>query len=472
MTYSEQYKDCLEYIDKYWDKIILKPKLFRVNNKALRRVIMRAAPKNFHIIEVPYTALVPNSTKFRYIFYWDSYFMFRGLIGTKNEWVIPEMVENFIYIFKKYGIIPNFSHPESLGRSQAPFLTTMILDAYDVIQKDRRISSRLSRIIVSKKLWLKRRMDVAKLEYNNVWESPVGSVGGDGKGYNHKVIEYNLNRYGDRDAGYGLHAEQESGWDMTSRFYTRCDQFLPIDLNSYLYKYEIDFAKSAEILGNAYEKKFWEEKAEKRKILINKFMWNEKTKFFYDYDYVQNQQSEFLSLAGFVPLWAGLATEAQARKMLEKLPAFKTKYGLAITDKDSLPPAIDLANASEPYRVTLQGVLKHKQWDYPNIWPPAHYQVTIGLLRYGFINEAKNLMDEYLQSNAYAFGNHGKMLEKMDGQTGDMPPTYWYPTQLGFGWTNAIFYRYISILDVLKDDKSIYVQPQPHTPPYNLSIIH
>lgn len=464
----EKYKECLSYIESYWSQIILKPESFRIRNRILSRVIMKN-PKDYHIIEVPFACIVPNATKYRYIFYWDSYFMFRGIIGTQHEWVVPEMVENFIYIFKKHQIIPNFSHPESLGRSQAPFLTSMIFDAYAVIQKDKRISSRFKRLLTGKRKWLKSRMDVAKEEYRIVWESPMDV---DHHHYNHKVPEYNLNRYGDRDVGYGQHAEQESGWDMTSRFYNRCDDFLPIDLNCLLYKYELDFAKAAEILEDNAEKQYWEEKAAKRKVLINMYMWNDEEGFFYDYDYVHKKQSIFLSLAGFVPMWVGIATPEQAARMVKKLNAFKTKFGLAITDKKSLPPPIDLKHVAEPYRVTIEEVLKPKQWDYPNIWPSLHYLVTIGLLRYGYTDEAKKLMTEYLDVNTAAFNKHGALLEKMDGENGDMPPDYWYPTQLGFGWTNAIYYRYIKIFEALDKHQSLYAKSETKTAPYDLQILY
>ncbi len=442
---AQQYKKCLTYIDEYWNNIILKPQRFQIGNRIIKQVTMRPPKKeSYHIIDVPYTCIVPNDSKYRYIFYWDSYFMFRGLLDTEREWVIPEMVENFFYIFKHYGIIPNFSHPESLGRSQAPYLTSMIFDAYEVIQRDKRLSARFKQLFTSKKKWLTRAITIAKEEYEEVWESPMDV---DHHHYNHKVNEYNLNRYGDRDVGYGQHAEQESGWDMTSRFYSRCDDFLPIDLNCLLYKYEKDFAKAAEILNDPAEKNYWNEKAEKRKTLINMYMWNEKEGFFYDYDYVQKQQSEFLSMAGFVAMWAGLATDDQAKRMINKIKAFKTKFGPSATDKASLPPEIDLSAVAEPYRVTLEEVLKPKQWDYPNIWPPLHYMLTAGLRNYHFTEEANELMEEYLAVNNEAFLRHGKLLEKMDGLTGDAPPEYWYPTQLGFGWTNAIFYRYVQLLD-------------------------
>lgn len=450
---QDQYKDCLKYIDSYWDKIILKPSRFRTEHRFVQRVILHPMKKNFHIIEVPYTCLVPNDTKYRYIFYWDSYFMFRGLLGTKREWVIPEMVENFVYIFKKYQIIPNFSHPESLGRSNAPFLSSMIFDAFGVLQRETKLSLRLRRFLTTrtKRHWLKTRMEIAKQEYQIVWESPMDV---DHQHYNHKVTEYQLNRYGDRDVGYGQHAEQESGWDMTSRFYSRCHEFLPIDLNCFLYKYEIDFAKTAQILNNNDEKKYWLQRAEKRKKLINQYMWNDSEGFFYDYNYVHKKQSAFLSLAGFVPMWSGIATQEQADKMVHKLQFFQTPYGLAITDKASLPSDFDLQRVTEPYRVTLQDILKPKQWDYPNIWPPLHYLVTIGLLNYGYTHLASRLMNKYLQANAVYYHKQRTLLEKMDGLTGSMPRTYWYPTQTGFGWTNAIFYRYIQILSKISLHKT------------------
>src|SRR3989344_3188300 len=114
---SNKYQDCLEYIDGYWDKIIHKPDKEKLINH--------------HVITIPHPHMVPNDKKFRFIFYWDTFFMFRGVMGTTREWILKDMVDNFTYLFEKFGIIPNFNSPASMGRSQPPFLSSMILDTYN-----------------------------------------------------------------------------------------------------------------------------------------------------------------------------------------------------------------------------------------------------------------------------------------------------------------------------------------------------
>jgi len=458
-------KKLLEYIDSYWDKIILKPQKIHLHDKVISRVIMRTPyRKNHNQIEVPYTCLVPNDNKFTYIFYWDSFFMFRGLLNTKHEWVIPEMVENFMYLFDKYHIIPNLTHPYSLGRSQPPFLTSMIFDAYAAIQRDTRVTTKLKHVLKNNHVWLEKHIAVAKTEYKDVWQNA--------QNYHHLVPQYNLNRYGDRDVGYAHTSELESGWDMTSRYYNRCNEFLPIDLNCFLYKYECDFAKAAQILGSTYEQNYWNDVAQERKDRINNLMWDEKEGFFYDYDYVHQVRSNFHSLAGFVPMWAGLASYEQAAQMVKKLPLFETKYGLTITDKASLMPKPDLTDVPKPYKIALEDLTKAKQWDYPHIWSPVEYMVVVGLIRYGFLDEAKRIMEKAIAANCDVFTQYGALLEKIDATTGGAAQNFHYPNQFGFGWTNAAIYRYSELVKAIETPQSLYQRQDHQLPPYTIAVPH
>ncbi len=468
MTFSEEYKDCLVYIDKFWDKVTVKPK----SSDYLFNFIKKKARERMHknVLNVPNAFIVPNNKKFIHVFYWDTFFMFRGLIKTRHEWLMKSMVDNFIYLYDKYGIIPNFNSPASTGRSQPPFFTSMILDTYNgpyfrYIQKNK-VGRFFSPQMKIHNKWLKKALKVAEKEYQNVWMDSAENI------FNHYVSDFELNRYGDRDIGYAHSSELESGWDFTSRFYNRCDEFLPIDLNVFLYKYERDFAKISQHLKDAKGQKHWQEVANERRQRINKYMWDEKAGFFFDYSYKYKRRSEFLSLAGFTPMWAGMATAKQAQKMVNMLPTFETKHGLTITAQESLAPRINLSKVPIIYRLSLEDVLKPKQWDYPNSWPPLEYLTVIGLLKYGFIHDASRIMKKYLKTHANIFKEYGTFFEKINGVTGGKADDFHYANQSGFGWTNAVFFRFTMILEALESGKSIYNVPKEEEPPYKIVIPH
>lgn len=481
--WQEEYKDCLEYIDTYWNRITYKPsrmKLrYRINSLPYELPYGDRIPfgstrniKNQDIdprsIKLPHYYFVPNDNKFRYIYYWDSFFMFKGLMGTNREWLMLEMIENFIYLFNTFHLIPNFSAPGSMGRSQPPFFSSMILDTYlkrlNPTNPYKHVTGFKQKWYEYRmKKWLKRTIDVAKQEYELVWIDKENA-------YNHNVHNTILSRYGDRDIGYSQSSELESGWDMTSRFYNRCDQFLPVDLNSYLYKYETDFALAAEILGNREEADFWKGKSKERKKAMQ-IMWDNDEGFFYDYGYGFQRIGHYFSLASFTPLWAGIATVEQAKRAMKHLPKFETPYGLMIGAKMSLAKKVDLSIIQRRYHPAIEDIIKPKQWDYPNIWSPLEYLTVIGLLRYGYMDDAKRIMTNSVKTHAGLFRKYKTFFEKIDGETGEPSIGYKYAMQEGFGWTNAIFYRYIQILDAMDKDQQLYKEPRPKEPPYDLTIL-
>ncbi len=467
MSYKKDYSDCLEYIDQFWDKVTIRP----LKREKILSVIINKAQQRMHknIINMPYSFIVPNTSKFTHVYYWDTFFMFRGLIDTKRSSLLKSMVNNFSYIYNKYGIIPNFNSPASIGRSQPPLLTSMILDTYyGYYYKYKKLNPVQKALFDFDQytIWLGKMAEVAKREYRHVWTDHGGY-------FHHRVKGYKLSKYGDRDIGYAHSAELESGWDFTSRFANRCDEYLPIDLNVFLYKYERDFVKIAEIIGPTDDKAYWKELQNKRKIEINKLMWSKTKGFFFDYDYRKKKRSAFYSLAGFTPLWAGLATPDQAKKMVKHLKKFETDHGLAITALESLAKEADLSSVQPRYRSAIEDVLKPKQWDYPNIWPPLEYLTVVGLLKYGYISDAVRIMKKSLTTQAKVYRKYKTFFEKIDGLKGDKTGNYHYENQSGFGWTNAIFYRYVQILDSIEESNgNIYVEKEMKEAPFKLSIPH
>src|SRR2546421_11580403 len=118
-----------------------------------------------------------------------------------------------------------------------------------------------------------------------------------------RQVYQGLSRYYDINMTHDL-AEAESGWDYTSRFNRRCLNYLPVDLNALLYKYEADFAAAAKILSDKHEERKWNEAAGARRATMLDLMWD--GRFFYDYNYIKEQRGNVSSLAAYYPLWAGM----------------------------------------------------------------------------------------------------------------------------------------------------------------------
>ncbi len=338
-------------------------------------------------------------------FYWDSYFIILGLIVSKKISLARGIVENFAYLFKRFGIIPSRNRYYNLGISQPPFFTSMILEVFNKSKDEK---------------WLKEMAQVAESELKNYW-----------MGESHKVFK-GLSRYADHWMTH-LTAEHESGWDMTSRFDERCLDFLPIDLNSLLFKYELDLSEIYKTLKNKSKELFYSSEAKKRKETMNNLMWNEEEGSFFDYDYKNKKQSKFYSIASFYPLWAGLAKETQAKKMKNKISLLECKGGLANTQKEKLSNTC-------------------KQWDYPNGWSNQQEIVVKGLLNYGFKREAERLIKKWLEMNKKVFEKTGEFWERYDVVAEGIGKKGRYPIQKGFGWTDTIFIKFLDRLKKLQTE--------------------
>lgn len=387
-------KAARKYIAEYWKKL------------------ERHHPKNNgSVLGLPYPYLVPayeegHEFDFNEMYYWDSYFMVQGMLDDEHKELVMGILENLIYLFKQYHIIPNASRTYLTGRSQPPLLTSFIMDVYNAYSPGTK--------------WLKEHMAVAKQEYHVVW---MGT-----KKPNTRQVYKGLSRYYDINYTHDL-AETESGWDYTPRFNRRCLMYLPVDLNALLYKYETDFAEAARILGNDKEAQEWERAAAKRKRTMDQLMWNKSRGLYYDYNYFKEQRGTVASLATYYPLWAGMVDDKKAKALVKALGRFEQKGGLSTTD-------------SMPFGAYVPGSMP-MQWAYPNGWAPLHFLVVKGLQRYGYEAEARRIAMRWLHTNLRWFKHNGVFLEKYNVVNPDKPPIKGvYPSQTGFGWTNAIFERF------------------------------
>lgn len=383
-----------EYINEFWSRL------------------ERFHPKDDEsLLGLPKPYLVPSydehaSFDYDELYYWDSYFMVQGMLDEAHQELVMGILEDLLSLVKRFSIVPNGSRTFLMGRSQPPFLTTFIFDVYSAYNLDLK--------------WLKAAMALAQKEYETVW---LGT-----KKPNERLVYQGLSRYYDINHLHDL-AECESGWDMTPRFGRKALNYLPVDLNALLYKYEMDFARAARLFDDKREAAKWEQTALARKAAMDKLMWDRTRGLYYDYNYVKEKRGGVASLAAYFPLWAGMVSEKQADQLVKSLRRFENKGGLATTDA---LPLSQYAPGSMPV-----------QWAFPNGWAPLHFVVVEGLLRYGYHEDAKRIAQKWLKNNLEWFKLNGVFLEKYNVVNPEKPPQKGvYPSQTGFGWTNAVFERF------------------------------
>jgi alpha,alpha-trehalase len=418
--------------------------------------------------------IVPGG-RFNEMYGWDSYFIVLGLLKDGRVDLVRSIVDNCVYEIRHYGAILNANRTYYLTRSQPPFLTSMAIACY----------SRLPRGEASK-LWLARALDAAIGEYRNIWmnrdhltETGLSRYFDPGRGippevepdHYDKVLEtyakragMSLDQFKEAYGSGSLHiaeldtffmhdrAMRESGHDSSYRLLGCCADLVTVDLNSLLYKIESDIASilSSEFggtltlsNGSVELSSTWRGKAEERKMLMNRYFWNSEQGMFFDYDFVHGCQSTYVSATGFYPLWSGVATKEQARRLLQAaLPLLETAGGVAGSSLVSRGP---VSRERPSY-----------QWDFPYGWAPHQMLLWQGLIDYGYDRVARRLAYKWLYTiSLNAVQYNGTIPEKLDVQLrthdvfaeyGNVGTTFSYITREGFGWTNASYEVGLNVL--------------------------
>lgn len=388
--------------------------------------------------------VVPGG-RFNELYGWDSYMESLGLLVNDRVDLAKGMVLNFCFCIEHYGKILNATRSYYLGRSQPPFLTDMALRVYEKIKHE-----------PDSKEFLRRSILAAIKEYHSVWTSEprldhstgLSRYCPEGLGvppeteashfvhilkpyiekhkmefkefvhaYNYGIIkEPELDEYFMHDR-----AVRESGHDTTYRFEGICANLVTIDLNSLLFKYETDIARTIRHMfgdklempaefckgtpyspGEVLSSAAWDRRAKRRKLTMDKLMWDEKEGMFFDYDFVKRERCSYESCTTLWALWAGIASPQQAADIVKKgLPKFEAYGGiLAGTEKSRGKVGLERPN---------------RQWDYPYGWAPQQMLAWTGLLRYSFNEEAERLAYKWLFMITKAFVDfNGVVVEKYD----------------------------------------------------------
>ncbi|HTI62804.1 MAG TPA: alpha,alpha-trehalase TreF [Gemmatimonadaceae bacterium] len=390
------------------------------------------------LIPLPNPYVVPGG-RFREVYYWDSYFTMLGLVESGRADLVRDMLDNFAYLIRTIGHIPNGNRTYYLGRSQPPYFAAMVglyARATDTTQALRYLDA----LEAEHAFWMdgSDRLQPAQA-YRRVVMMPDGTV---------------FNRYwddlpGPRPEAYkpdyqlaqtlpeslrarfyrNTRATAESGWDFSSRWMRdttdlrtlETTDIIPVDLNSLMYNMEHTIAALRAFRkqpGDSAVAAQYARMAENRRQKLMSISFDQTTGFFYDVHWkTWDRIKDRPTLAAAAPLYFGLATQFQGREVAYNLEHHFLKPGGFSTTT----------------------IHTGQQWDAPNGWAPLEWLTIEGIRRYGGTALADSARAAWLALNRRTYKATGRMTEKYDVE--DLSRRAGggeYATQDGFGWTNGV----------------------------------
>jgi alpha,alpha-trehalase len=362
-----------------------------------------------------------------------------GLVESGRTDLVRNMLDNFAYLIRTVGHIPNGNRTYYLGRSQPPYFAAMVglyARATDTTQAIRYLDA----LEAEHAFWMDGADRLSPGQaYRRVAMMPDGAV---------------FNRYwddlpGPRPEAYkpdydlaqtlpdslrarfyrNARATAESGWDFSSRWMRdttdlrtlETTDLIPVDLNSLMYHAERTigalraFRKQS---GDAEVAAAFVRRAENRRRALITIAFDQVSGYFYDvrwktWDKVMDRPS----LAAAAPLYFGVPSEEQGRRVALNLEKTFLKPGGFVTTT---------------FRTG-------QQWDAPNGWPPLVWLTIEAVRRYGRPGLADTARTRWLELNRRTYRATGRMTEKYDvvdlsRRAGGGE----YATQDGFGWTNGV----------------------------------
>jgi putative isomerase len=251
---------------------------------------------------------------------------------------------------------------------------------------------------------------------------------------NFSKLQYFVENYRShhRDAATGLYFWQTDHWIGTDN--DPCTFFRParssgsIFLNCFMYKELKAMVYISERLKFTERASAYEKYAEELKQAVQKNCWDERDGSFYSVDLnllpVNTQAYGFHtgsprdygcliqridSWADFLPMWAGIATPEQAKRIVEghykNEKTFNSPFGIRTISK--LEKMYNVRASSNP-----------SNWQGP-IWGVSNYLVWKGLVDYGFTEEAKEIAQKTVVLFGKDFTKNGTLHEYYDPDNGE-----------------------------------------------------
>ncbi len=176
-----------------------------------------------------------------------------------------------------------------------------------------------------------------------------------------------------------------------------------VDLNSYLYAEKLYLADMADEIGRVRDAALLRAAAEDLQALIRSTMFDDETGYFYDIDIETKQPLLVQGPEGWIPLWAGVATDDQAESVVSVMMdsekfATRVPFPTLAADHEKFDPRDGYWRGS--------------------VWLDQAYFAIKGMERYGYTREANDMRTRLFESPAGLLDG-GPIHENYHPQTGE-----------------------------------------------------
>uniref|UniRef100_A0A914V4B0 Trehalase n=1 Tax=Plectus sambesii TaxID=2011161 RepID=A0A914V4B0_9BILA len=419
---------------------------------------VRTNPDRHPVMAIPNPFVVPGGF-FQVYYYWDSYWIIKGLLFSGMKKTVKDMLDNFSFIIDKtQGYIPNAGDIRLSRRSQPPLFTQMVADYYEVT-KDRdylqKIVPQLEREL---KFWQGRTYRSLYIGGRLMYQYRANTNCPRPENYNLDFINGINGTNAPNFTWSSIASACESGWDFSSRWFAhsgahadtkysiRTNYILPVDLNVFMCLNYATMARFYRELGNETIALKYDEMHAALHEAIDKVFWNEKAGVWLDYDLNLNVHRNRFYPSNVFPLM----TKNISMERITRVINYLDESG-ALNFKGGVPTSM---------------VDTGEQWDMPNGWAPMIHLFVTSLRASGhkmLIERASDVALKWIKT-AYnglmqpAKGFSAGMWEKYDVRFDDGRPGIGgeYVVQEGFGWTNG------AVLDLMLTYFDVVKAPLPH----------
>ncbi|CAG9537673.1 unnamed protein product [Cercopithifilaria johnstoni] len=434
------------------------PKLMKIQDSSLRdwalklngiwKLLCRKMkpnenPNQTSLIHVPEEFVVPGG-RFREFYYWDAYWIVKGLVACGLRNTIKKMIINFITVVDRYGFVPNGGRIYYLARSQPPLLIPMVYEYYELTHDIAFINEILPTLIKEYEFWQNNRTinlsdssgNAVTLFYYHT-KSNVPRP----ESFRADIVHASRLPAHERPKFYmDTASAAESGWDFSSRWFRdnrnietiETTDIIPVDLNAFIC-WNLDILQYLlKHSGNFLKSKIFRDRRETLRHAMLQIFYNNTEGAWFDFNMRTKLHNVNFYPSIVVPLF-GECYQPLSLFKPQKVVEYMDKMG-AFDYPGGVPTSL-IKDANQ-------------QWDFPNGWGPINHMVIEGMRKSKnpmVQEQAYRLAKKWVMGNYKVFQQTNHMWEKYDvngsvpqpGRGGE------YLVQDGFGWTNGV------ILDLL-----------------------